>query len=79
MGKKKRRLQKPKSKRRSLVEGMARCTFNDKMEDDLEVGGVYYVREIPNMRGHCVVLSNGKMPLIGYHLERFELLDEDEV
>ena len=49
------------------------------MEDDLQVGEVVYLREIPNMGGHCVILRNKKPPLIGYHVDRFELLNEDEV
>ena len=61
------------------AEGMARCISNEGMADDLEVGETVYLREIPNMGGHCVVLRNGKMPLVGYHLDRFELLDEDDV
>jgi hypothetical protein len=76
MGKRKRA---PKSKPLSPVEGMARCTYNDSMAEELEVGGVYYVREIPNMRGHCIVLRNGEAPLVGYHLDRFELMKEDDV
>ena len=49
------------------------------MEQDLEIGQVVYLREIPNMQGHCVVLRNGKPPLVGYHLDRFELLGKDGV
>ena len=61
------------------AEGMARCTCNDGMEHDLQIGEVVYLREIPNMGGHCVILRNKKTPLVGYHLDRFELLDKDEV
>ncbi|MGO8752490.1 MAG: hypothetical protein ACLQNE_41655 [Thermoguttaceae bacterium] len=60
------------------AEGMARCICNDTMQGELEVGEVVYLREIPNMGGHCVILRNKKPPLVGYHLDRFELLDEDE-
>jgi hypothetical protein len=55
------------------VEGMATCTNNECMEQVLEVGAVYYIREIPNMRGHCVILRDGQLPMVGYHLDRFEL------
>ena len=60
------------------AEGMARCISNEGMADDLKVGEIVYIREIPNMGGHCVILRNNEMPLIGYHLDRFELLDEDK-
>ena len=60
-----------------LAEGLARCVNNAAMEQDLEIGQVVYLREIPNMQGHCVVLRNGKPPLVGYHLDRFELLGKD--
>jgi hypothetical protein len=66
-------------KKDRLLEGMAKCICNDKMERDLKLGEVYYIKEIPNMRGHCVVLRNKKTPLIGYHLDRFELLQEVDV
>jgi hypothetical protein len=61
------------------AEGLARCMYNDGMEDDLQIGEVVYLREIPNMGGHCIVLRNKKVPLVGYHLDRFQLLSEDEV
>ena len=61
----------------SLVEGLAKCTYNDGMEDDLSVGEIAYVREIPNMPGHCIILRTGKLPLVGYHLDRFELVQEE--
>jgi hypothetical protein len=71
---------KPKEPNKDqLHEGMAKCICNDKMGKDLKVGEVYYIKEIPNMRGHCVVLRNKKTPLIGYHLDRFELLHDDDV
>jgi hypothetical protein len=60
------------------TEGMARCTCNDGIEDDLQIGEVVYLREIPNMAGHCVILRDKKAPLVGYHLDRFELLAENE-
>jgi hypothetical protein len=49
------------------------------MEKVLRCGEVVYVREIPNMRGHCVVLRNKKPPLVGYHLDRFKILGPDGV
>ena len=58
----------------SPVEGMARCLCADGLSEDIAVGDVVYVREIPNMLGHCIVLKNGFMPMVGYHLDRFELL-----
>ena len=68
-----------RERRPDLAEGMARCVCNDAMADELEVGEAVYVREIPNMGGHCVILRNKKPPLVGYHLDRFELLEEDAV
>ena len=61
------------------AEGMARCVSNEGMAGDLKVGEIVYLREIPNMGGHCVILRNEKMPLVGHHLDRFELLDDDDV
>ena len=58
---------------------MARCMCNDGMEGDLQIGEVVYLREIPNMPGHCVLLRNKRAPLVGYHLDRFQLLSEDDV
>ena len=60
------------------AEGMARCICNAGMEKELRIGEVVYLREIPNMGGHCVILRNMKLPLVGYHLDRFEILSEDE-
>lgn len=56
------------------AEGMARCLCADGLDADIAEGDVVYVREIPNMLGHCIVLKNGAPPLVGYHLDRFELL-----
>jgi hypothetical protein len=70
--------QKKSVKPRKPAEGLARCLCNKGMERDIRVDDVVYVREIPNMPGHCVVLRNKKPPMIGYHLDRFEILDEDE-
>lgn len=78
MSNKKRITQRSTLKRRTLIEGMARCVSNDGLARELRVGEVYYVREIPNMRGHCVVLRNKRTPLVGYHLDRFTLLEEHE-
>ena len=64
-------------KRHQIVEGLAKCVSNQGMEKDLSIGDIVYVREISNMRGHCVVLRNKKSPLVGYHLDRFEVLKED--
>lgn len=61
-----------------LVEGMARCVSNAGIEADLQIDEVVYLREIPNMRGHCIILRNNKPPLVGYHLDRFQMLREDE-
>ena len=66
------------AKQPELVEGRARVLYNDGVKRDLKVGEIVYIREIPNMRGHCVVLRNRKAPLVGYHLDRFELLTDDD-
>ncbi|HEY4003376.1 MAG TPA: hypothetical protein VGO93_31200 [Candidatus Xenobia bacterium] len=55
------------------LEGMAVCIDNEGIEHDMEIGDSVYVREIPNMRGHCVVLRDGQPPLVGWHLSRFRL------
>jgi hypothetical protein len=70
---------KQQKQSQTLVEGMAKCINNQGMETLLQNGQVVFVREIKNMRGHCIVLRNQEHPLVGYHLERFELLNEDEV
>jgi hypothetical protein len=81
-GKTKANMERPTKKGRQkhceLVEGMARCVFNAGMEKEIQLNDVVYVREISNMRGHCVILRNKKLPLIGYHLDRFELLKDEE-
>ena len=57
-----------------LVRGIARCVDSDGMEYCLVKEALYYIREIPNMRGHVVALTSGSNPVVGAHLERFELL-----
>ncbi|MCC6123727.1 MAG: hypothetical protein IT426_02090 [Pirellulales bacterium] len=64
--------------RRRLIEGMAECICNEGMEKELKLGEGCYIKEIPNMQGHCVILRNKKTPLVGYHLDRFKLADEYE-
>lgn len=58
-----------------LVEGLARCVNNEALPM-LEIGEIVYVRELSNLRGHCIVLANNRLPIVGYHLDRFELLDD---
>lgn len=55
-----------------LVRGNAVCLYADALEEDLTEGHTYYIREIPNMRGHVVVLGPGGPPLVGIHLDRFD-------
>ena len=39
-----------------------------------------YVGEIPNMRGHCVVIGqNTGKTYVGYHIENFRLPNEFEL
>ena len=57
-----------------LSRGLARCCSAEGMEHCLELGTLYYIREIPNMRGHVVALTSGSDPVVGVHLERFEML-----
>jgi hypothetical protein len=59
-------------------EGLAECLYNDGIENFVQVGEVVYVREIPNMQGHCVVVANGKPPIVGYHLDRFRILPQEK-
>jgi len=56
----------------ALARGLARCLWAKGFEDILQEGAEYFIREIPNMPGHVVVLGAG-VPLVGIHLERFEL------
>ena len=37
-----------------------------------------FLGEIPNMPGHCVVVSSDKI-CIGYHTDRFEEISEDQI
>ncbi len=38
-----------------------------------------YLGEIPNMKGHCVVIGHGSGKIYsGYHIEDFRLVTEDE-
>jgi hypothetical protein len=73
------KIKSKKIKKNRLIEGMAKCLCNMQMEKDLKIDEVCYIREIPNMEGHCVVLRNKKPPLIGYHLDRFELLPNEDI
>lgn len=60
-----------------LVEGRAEVVTPEGIPG-LVRGEICYIREIPNMRGHVVILRNNKPSLVGYHLDRFRLLTEDE-
>ena len=53
--------------------GLARCTYNEAMKDRLEEDKTYYISEISNMMGRVVILESGQLPMVGYHLYRFEL------
>lgn len=59
-----------------LVMGMAKCISAEAIPE-LEEGKMYFIQEIPNMRGHAVVLGHLSKPLVGIHLDRFELYDGD--
>lgn len=59
-----------------MIEGMAKCVNNKGIA--LPVNSIVYIREIPNMPGHCIVLRDGEFPLVGYHTDRFRILEEDE-
>ena len=62
-----------------LVRGYARCVSACALEHCMTEGALYYIREIPNMMGHVLALRPGDMPLVGIHLDRFELVpDGDE-
>jgi hypothetical protein len=66
----------PKDK--PLIVGLAKCIFNECMEDLLELNEVVFIQEIPNMRDHCIIFRNNKNPLVGYDIHRFRLMDDDE-
>lgn len=55
------------------AEGLAVCVDNEGMEHLLKLGETVYLRELPNMRGHCLILAEGRHPIFGYHLERFRM------
>jgi len=38
-----------------------------------------YLGEIPNMNGHCVIARQDGTISVGWHIENFRELDEDEV
>lgn len=57
-----------------LSRGLARCVDAEGMEHCLQPGTLYYIRECPNMPGHVVALASGTNPVVGVHLERFDLL-----
>jgi hypothetical protein len=58
-----------------MVEGVARC-----IEDyaGIDKDEIVFIREIPNMRAHCIVLRQRKMPVLGLRLSQFRLLEEHE-
>lgn len=56
-----------------MKPGLARCTYNEAMKDRLEEDKTYYISEISNMMGRVVILESGQLPMVGYHLYRFEL------
>jgi hypothetical protein len=58
----------------ALARGSARCVCAEGMEEVLTESEIYVIREIPNALGHVVVFRPAKSPLVGIHLERFELL-----
>ena len=64
---------------KKLVEGLAKCLDSAGIEKKIKKGEVVYIKEISNMPGHCVVIKTGKLPIVGYHLDRFRLLSKDEV
>lgn len=59
----------------ALARGAARCLMVDGLEELLNESETYVIREIPNMLGHGVVFRASGPPLVGIHLERFELID----
>ena len=68
-----------KEKRTKLKEGLAEVVFNRTLGEDLVLGERGWLREIKNMRGHCIVLRHNKMPLVGIHLDRFRMLKRKEI
>ena len=62
----------------ALVRGRARCVYADGLESLLTESESYIIREIPNMLGHVVVFRPSTSPLVGIHLERFELFTQTE-
>ncbi len=57
-----------------LARGLATCHYVDGFEKHLTLDEIYLIREIPNVPGHIVVFRPGRTPLVGIHLDRFELL-----
>jgi hypothetical protein len=53
-----------------LQRGLHRCLWAEGFESHLVEGREYYLREIPDMPAHVVVLG-AELPLVGIHLDRF--------
>lgn len=64
----------PKSFFDRPLEGLARCRNNALMEELLNEGQIVYLKELEAFPGHCIVFRNASTPLIGYDLDRFEML-----
>lgn len=61
---------------RPLLEGWARCIDTRGLQDCLALNEHCVIREIAGMHGHVEAWLDGKPPLVGVHLGRFELLSE---
>jgi hypothetical protein len=68
-----------REKKAKLKEGLAEVVFNRMLEEELVLGERVWLREIKNMRGHCIVLRHNKLPLVGIHLDRFRMLKRKEI
>lgn len=44
-----------------------------------ELARVLYLGEIPNMPGHCIIVTTSGDVMWGFHTEDFEEIPEDEV
>jgi len=65
------RCNKFKPKESNMIEGMAEVV--DPI-DGLKKGEYVYIKQIPGQGNTCVVIRNGFFPIVGLHIDRFNLL-----
>ena len=66
----------PRTKKLSIVMYLGDVKKDKAFENS---AAVLFLGEIPNMPGHCAVVTRSGLVLWGYHLDSFRLATEDEV